>query len=444
MNSKSRFVKKIQYLFVAMCLVLNLIPMGNISYASDNSISHYTPKYYTFKDEEDLKRQIINSDDFIKYHAYLAHYMGFGWCGGTGSKYVGEDFSFKKDGDNYILQANYNKHDPHAGGYWADKRLRMTVSNVRFYIDTDSLKLGDEKVTKLDPVMLQSFDAINKGDTDDTANVSFTYTKDKTVSHSFTYSFEEGIQVNSTATVDVEFVSASCNYGWSFTAGQSWTNGTETASSTSVTTSYDTTVPAKSKKTVKLMSFKTKSDVPYTAKIYMEYDITFHGFLRYSGNARNDHPKKRPFVDVTFGNKDKSAQEQIQDIYEHRDINGYSDWDWSWMEKEFGADNVKIVVSQICRPRGAEVDGKFTCVDGTHVEVVSEDAVPLTDKELASDNTTTNSFAMSKKDLSSSLKSVKPSLSKGISIENIKFNDTPENRVTKSSVTTSSGTTTMR
>ncbi|WDV44999.1 aerolysin family beta-barrel pore-forming toxin [Clostridiaceae bacterium M8S5] len=439
MKCKSRFIKKIQYLFVAMILVLNLIPMGNISYASDTSISHYTPKYYTFKDEEDLKRQIINSDDFIKYHAYLAHYMGFGWCGGTGSKYVGEDFSFKKDGNKYILQANYNKHDPHASGYWADKRLRMTVSNVRFYIDTDSIKLGDEKVTKLDPVMIQSFNAINKGDTDDTANVSFTYTKDKTVSHSFTYSFEEGIQVNSTAEVGIKFISASCNYGWSFTAGQSWTNETKTASSTSVTTSYDTTVPAKSKKTVKLMSFKTKSDVPYTAKIYMEYDITFHGFLRYSGNARKDHPKKRPFVDVTFGNKDKSAQEQIQDIYEHRDISGYSDWDWSWMEKEFGADNVKIVASHICRPRGAEVDGKFTCVDGTHVEIVADNAVALTDEELGSTSAT-----MSPKGLSSGLKLAKASASKGITIENTKFNDTQENRVTKSSVTTSSGTTTMR
>ncbi|WDV45000.1 aerolysin family beta-barrel pore-forming toxin [Clostridiaceae bacterium M8S5] len=434
-SNKSKFSKKIIYLFVATCLILNLIPKGNISYAA-SPISHYTPAYFTFTDEEDLKRNIINSPDFIKYHAYLAHYMGFGWCGGTASQYVGEDFSFRKDGNNYILQANYNKNDPHSGGYWADKRLKMTISNVRFYIDTDSLTLGDEKVTTLDPVMLQSFKAVNKGDTEDTANVSFTYTKGQTVSNSFTYSFEEGIQVNSTAKIDVLFVSASLNYGWSFKAGQSWTNGTETASSTSVTTGYNTAVPAKSSRTVKLMSFKTKSDVPYTANIYMDYDITFSGFLRWGGNARSDHPTNRPFVNITFGEGDKTAQEQIKDIYEHRDINGYSNWDWSWMENEFGADNVKIVVSQICRPKGAHVDGKFTCIDGTHVEIVADDPIPLTDEELA-----TSSTAMSTKSLSNTLKSM---TSKGITIEDIKFNDTPEAYVTKSSVTSSSGTVTMR
>ncbi|WDV45113.1 aerolysin family beta-barrel pore-forming toxin [Clostridiaceae bacterium M8S5] len=444
MKTKSSLSKKVLYLFMSVCMVFNLMPWGSISYASspatNTSFPSSTMNYSNFKDEQDLISKVINNRYFIKNNAIFANYLGIAWCSGTASQYVGDDFSFKKDGDKYILQANYNKHDPYASGYWADKRLKMTVSNVRFHIDTDSIKLGKEKVTKLDPVMLQSCDAVNKGNTEDSSTVSFTYTKDKTVSHSFTYSFEEGIQVNSTATIDVKFVSASCNYGWSFKSGQSWTNSTATASSVSATTSYDAKIPAKSKRTIKLMSFKTKSDVPYTATIYMDYDITYSGFLKYSGNARADHPRNRPFVNITFGDDHKSAQEAIRDMYDHKDINGYSNWDWNWMEKQATNDkqNFQDILMNVCQLDAADINGTFTCVDGTHVVIQAGDAVALTDEELASaSNNAAKSMLMTQNGASNQQ-------SKGITIENTKFNDTPQNKVTKSSVTTSTGTVNLR
>ncbi|WDV45466.1 aerolysin family beta-barrel pore-forming toxin [Clostridiaceae bacterium M8S5] len=434
MKIKSKFIKTVLYLFVAACLTLNLVP-SNVAYAADTSITKYPPKLFPFINEEDLKAKIISSPEFIKNHANLAHYMGFGWCGGTASQYVGDDFEFRKDGDGYILQARYNPNDPHASGFWADKRLKMRVSNVRFYIDTESIVKGKEKVTSLDPVVAQTFDAVNNTNSEDTANASFTYTKGKTVTHSTNYSFEETIGVKHTASISVLFLSGSMTYGWEFKAGQSWSDSTANAESSTVTSNYQTTVPAKSKKIIKLMSYKTKSEVPYTANIYMDYDITFSGFLRWGGNARTDHPKDRPFVSVTFGKGDLTAQEEIQRMYDNKNIPGYSQWDWGWMEQQFGANAVKYYVSQICKPMGANIDGKFTCIDGTHVQVECDDPVPLTGNEASN--------SMTSKSLPNTFKAALTKTN-GIKIDNVKFNDTPEVRVVKSSVDTGAGALNLR
>ncbi|WDV45465.1 aerolysin family beta-barrel pore-forming toxin [Clostridiaceae bacterium M8S5] len=452
MNLKNNFVKLCLSLFIVICLLLNVLPNINIAYATNNSLYAFPPKIFSFINEEDLKAKIINSPDFIKQHAYLAHYMGLGWCGGTRSRYVGEDFNFRKEGNKYVLQARYNPNDPHSGGFWADKRLKMTVSNVRFYIDTNTIVKGTEKVTNLDPIVAQIYEAVNRGNTEDTAVASFIYTKSKTVSKSTNISFEESFAVKSTGSVSVLFASASFEHGWSFKAGQSWTDTTSDVDSVTVSTDYQTTVPAKSKKTIKLISYKKKSEIPYTVNIYMDYDITFSGFLRWGGNARVDHPKHRPFVNVTFGQGDLTAQEEIKRMYQNRHIPGYSEWDWYWMENQFTPNGVKYWVSRICRPMGAKIDGKFACVAGTHVQVEASKAMPLTQEELgdsAGNNTNLNTLKGSLVDESSksmNIDSLRQNLPKasGITIKNVRFNDTREVRVIRSTVTTGTGTVILR
>lgn len=427
-----RTLKNLLLSLIIVCLTVGMIPIQYVR-AATSELPKPTPVLFPFINEEDLKAKIINSPEFIQNHALFAHYLGFGWCGGTGSQYVGQDFDFKKDGDNYVLQARYNANNPYAGGYWADKRLKMTVSNVRFYIDPDSVVTGKEKITSLDPQIAQQYIATNRGDSDDKASTSFNYTKSKTVSHSTNYSFQEGIHVKHTAKISVLFLEGSMEYGWNFSANQGWSDTTTDVDSSTVTTSYDTTIPAKSKKTIKLMSYKTKSEVPYTANIYMDYDITFSGFLRWGGNARSDHPGDRPFVNVTFGSGDIAAPEAIANMYTNRSIPGYSNWDWGWMEREYGANNVKSLISSLAtRPKGAKIDGKFSCVDGTHVEVVADEAIPLTPEELG-----TNTFH---KDLNNHKFGSNLPAPKGTTIENVQYGqDQSGIHVNSSVITTESG-----
>lgn len=422
---------KFLLLIIVILMTFSSMPA---SYIYADELPNSTPVLFPYINEDDLAAKIINSPEFISKYATFAHYLGFGWCGGTASKYVGQDFEFRKSGNDYILQARYNASDPYASGFWADKRLKMTISNIRFYIAPETLKTGTEKITDLEPIVAQRYEAVNRGDTEDSASANFTYNKSKTVSHTTNYSFQEGIHTKSTAKIDVLFFSGAMEYGWNFTANQGWSDSTSTVDSSTVSTNYTTSVPAKSKRTIKLMSYKTKSEVPYTANIYMDYDITYSGFLRWGGNARTDHPKDRPFVNVTFGSKDLSATEQIEKMFTNRSIPGYSQWDWNWMNNEYGANNVKSIVSSICRrPMGAATSGVFSAVDGTNVQVIAEDAISLTPEELNNMNIVTD-------------KSLKPfyvndSNTKlpGITIKNVMYNNTPELKVLNTQITTKNG-----
>ncbi|WP_432667452.1 aerolysin family beta-barrel pore-forming toxin [Wukongibacter baidiensis] len=455
MKKKRRSIKRILLSFMIICLTLNVVPMNlaygaslppesppmlnpteseetpnvlSMSSATGASLSEYPPVLYPFsptESQEILKSKIINSQEFIFKHALLAHYLGFGWCGGTASPYVGNDFEFRKEGDNYVLQARYNSSDPHAGGYWADKRLKMTVSNVKFYFAPETVKQGEEKITELEPLAAQTFKIVNRGDTEDTANTKIAYTASKSVSKSSNYKFGQSLGTKTTVGVNVLFFKGEKEISYNFNAEQSWSDTTTTVESTNLEASYTGKIPPKSKRIIKLMSYRTKSDIPYTANIYMDYDITFSGFLRWGGNARTDHPKNRPFVDVTFGNGDLTAQEEIEDMYNHRSIPGYSQWDWNWMDQQFGANNVNWVVSNICnRPMGATMTGKFTCVDGSRVEVVAGEAIPLTPEELTG-----------------AARAASGGPIRGATIEDVHLNYIPEVNVDKTTVETGAGTT---
>ena len=59
--------------------------------------------------------------------AYLAHYLGYGWCAGCRAQYVGEDFRRERD----------EWHVDTAGpcdGYKADHRLKLKYGNFTFSV----------------------------------------------------------------------------------------------------------------------------------------------------------------------------------------------------------------------------------------------------------------------------------------------------------------------
>lgn len=367
------------------------IDNANVNVSSNKGINNNEWKVFGFEDEEELQAKIIQSEDFVKNWANIAYELGFGWCKGTkygtptGGENIGEDFEFARTTESgktiYTLNARYNKDDKYANEFRASERLKMKISNVRFVIDPSTIKFGEAKIVEEKPLIASSAYATNSGSTEDSVGMTFNYSSTVNTSKTDNVSFTEGIGVKTTFTAGIPCIfegKVDTNFNVSSTQGWSSTNGN--SQTTAVNTQYTAKVPANSKRLIELVSLQRKSEIPYSAKIYMEYDITFTGFLRWSGNAHKDHPDNRPTVSVTFGKgkNNMSASEQIIDMYKHKDINGYSDWDWNWMGKQRGEGYIKYLIDKACKTNyGGILTGVFTSVDGTHVDIKAHEQEEL-------------------------------------------------------------------
>nr|ACA60984.1 alpha-toxin [Clostridium septicum] len=354
-------------------------------YANHNNASSI--KIFGYEDNEDLKAKIIQDPEFIRNWANVAHSLGFGWCGGTANPNVGQGFEFKREVGaggkvSYLLSARYNPNDPYASGYRAKDRLSMKISNVRFVIDNDSIKLGTPKVKKLAPLNSASFDLINESKTESKLSKTFNYTTSKTVSKTDNFKFGEKIGVKTSFKVGLEAIADSkVETSFEFNAKQGWSNTNSTTETKQESTTYTATVSPQTKKRLFLDVLGSQIDIPYEGKIYMEYDIKLMGFLKYTGNAREDHTEDRPTVKLKFGKNGMSAEEHLKDLYSHKNINGYSEWDWKWVDEKFGYLFKNSYDALTSRKLGGIIKGSFTNINGTKIVIREGKEIPLPDKK---------------------------------------------------------------
>ena len=392
---KLSFPKKVFCASLAATQLFAIIPATTAFAMQNNDVNISSTRIangnqwvmFGFQDEEELKANIIQNQKFIKNWANVADEIGFAWCGGTKGKYVGDDFGFTRTTENgkpiYILKANYNSNDPYAEGYRRNETLEMKISNVKFFVDPSTIEFGKTKIIEEKPVVASSAYATNSGSTEDSVGMNFNYSSTVSSSKTDNFKFSEGIGVKTTFQTGVPFLfEGKVETSFNFSAEQGWSNTIGESKTTSVGTQYTAKVPAKSKRLIELVSVQRKSEVPYSAKMYMQYDITFNGFLKWSGNAHKDHPDYRPTVSVTFGGKNNmSASEHILDMYKHRNINGYSDWDWNWLINKKGQSYVDNIIDSVSKVNyGGILTGVFTGVDGTHVDVKAHKSKALNTK----------------------------------------------------------------
>ncbi|MTK11006.1 MAG: aerolysin family beta-barrel pore-forming toxin [Clostridiaceae bacterium] len=368
---------------------------SQVVHAASVDPSGITPKdalIYGETDTEQLKAAIFKDPDFISTYAGFADKLGFGWCGGTRSQYVGEDFDFSKSGDDYILQAHYNANDPYASGYRASDRLKMTISNVKFYLDPNSIKYDPMQASDPKPFLAGMVHVNNGGDTPITASPSLSYQIQTSKAHTSTYGFSENVGLKETLETSggiFGFVGTkhTTELSFNFNASQGWTDTQTDGTNGTLNSQTTVTVPPHSTVNVSMQSLKLNYSAGYTANVYVSYTITFHGFLRWSGNARTDHPQDRPTVDVTFGDKDKniSAVEDIMSKYNHRNISGFSNWDWTWIENNYGASVLQDNLAYIMSQRGAVNVGKFEFKDSNDITITVDKPVPYSGTQQGAD-----------------------------------------------------------
>lgn len=336
-----------------------------------------------YKDEEDLRYKVASHPIVIEKLALLAHVLGFGWCGGTRSQHIGGDFDVSKSGTSYILQARYNKNDPFSDGYWADRRLKITLSKFIVLIDPSKLSFAKPYITEMEPSTLSTSVATNfSHETAANTTCTASYQLAKTVTHSTNFSFTEGVKISAKQKVSIPFAESEISEEFSFSSTQGWTNSESTTESETLAKSCNVEVPRRSKVHVAVIVERTKSEVNYTGEALVEFDVAFEGFLRWSGNGRKDHPTNRPTMKAQFGSEEKHGLEDIIDQYEHRHIPGYSDWDWDWIEKNFPG-SMKMIVEFLKGGIGTRISGKFKKVAGIDVHFNIGEAEPLPDTAVA-------------------------------------------------------------
>jgi hypothetical protein len=270
-----------------------------------------------YKNVEDLKWKVANDPQLTVALASFAHMLGFGWCGGTRSPSVGQDFEVSKQDDNYLLSAHYGADDAYSAGYWANNRLQITLSNFRFGLTASSFKFSEPIINELEPIGVGSHVAYNYSSTTDLATIQFTYQLSDAVTHMFGFSFGQGLKAG--GKLKLPFVAEGA-VEINLSAAETCSDSATTTYSKQQTATYAANLPAHTSRVISLLASRTKSDIKYTAIALVGFDIKFVGFLRYTGNAKADHPTGRPSVTLKFGNGKYNGLENIQNKWNNREI----------------------------------------------------------------------------------------------------------------------------
>ena len=330
-----------------------------------------------FNDLADLQFKLVSDPVVLLHLASLANALGFGWCGGTNTGSVGTGFDVRRVDKQIWAQAHYNGSDPYAAGYRATDRLVMIFEDISLEIDPSTIQYGKPVLTKFEPSLISTLKTPNYGLTQIEARKEFTYELTETLTHTSSFSFTEGVKIAHTMTAKVpEVAESSTTFEFTFSAEQGWSDSSSTTQGKAETSGITCTVPPKSQVDIDLFVTNTESKVSYTCTAKLAFKVTFSGFMRWSGNARVDHPSDRPTQNFTFGTDSLTACEHIVDLFDHRDQPGYSGWDWEWVlqHPEF---NIASVVDFFRDGIGAGISGRFTNVKGQNVQIRTVAAYPL-------------------------------------------------------------------
>ncbi len=222
----------------------------------------------------------------------------------------------------------------------------------------DNFWHGETTESELELIKTIKGEAINSTDVEQTWVMTLDYTKSDTWSKTDNYSFSEKVSV------EKGFKWPKVNgakYNISFDATQSF--GSQTGGTTSETVSNQVRVVVPPGKTIvaEIKLWSQSISYPYRFDADLSYDISFNGFLRYSGNAWITHPTNRPNKKHTFTiGRDSDKSRDIDYQWEHRYIPGEAKWwDWSWTIEQYGLNSMHYATGRTLRPFHSYVSGNF-------------------------------------------------------------------------------------
>lgn len=331
----------------------------------------YVQEENTYKNLEDLKHKLFSSDQFIKKWANIAEMLGFKYCSGTRGVNIGEDFKVTKlHNGNYILKANYRKGDPFDYGGNLSHRLEIQISDVRLTFDPHSIKPGKPSITKLNPTVISTTNAINHADTEGTVTTEIEYTTGHTVSNSTSNSISNSISIENAFKLKIQGLKFEESLTYTFEHEKTWGQQVDKSTETKLKSTYLTTVPAKSSMPIYALLTQSKANIPYKAKAHLEYAVRFLGFLK-PDNALKNKSMQNQKIEYSFGTRKIPATKFLQSEYLNRNVHGLNGWDYTWSILNYEPDYFNKHMSEAITPDEVQISGIFTDIASTNVTIVA-------------------------------------------------------------------------
>ncbi|WP_045954887.1 aerolysin family beta-barrel pore-forming toxin [Vibrio galatheae] len=340
----------------------------------DHSIPNYAPLLLPENDEANTEWRLVNKQEFYKPLALLAHYLGFGWAGGTDSQYVGDDMLTSTDGlGNYDIDADSSGS---CEGYRCNERLKMDISGFQYHIDPETFSAG--QITQSDKELIgrRSEVVTNESDLEQQYRVTFKYDKSTNWSKTDTYGLSQKVSTkNKFKWPLVGETELSIEIG----ASQSWATTNGNSDTKGISNTIVVNVAPNTKQEVFMEVFRSSISYPYSFNAQLSYELALTGFMRWSGNALSYHPEDRPTYTANWViGRNGGNENNLKYQYEHRNIPATSnEWDWPWLLRQYGENNVKNLLGEVLRPIQTHITGEFFADSSFGSDVRFGKTIPL-------------------------------------------------------------------
>lgn len=303
-------------------------------------------------------------DTTMSEMAYLAHYLGYGWCAGCRAPYVGDDF--RRSVDTWVADQSGR-----CKGYMSDKRLSMAYGDWGFEIQ--HIKYGTPVVQDLIPETIEMGTAKNSEMFKATKTFSRSMTSVRSITHTTTsswkYSQELNGQISYTPPSTVDSVRGPVVYKFKYENSTTTSHRKEHSRILNVSSSK--TLDPYSAAKFQLILHKTRTSMTYTATVIAKFSTELRGFLRWGKGAdsidTNYHYKYRGSGDrPTFNYKFGDSSTPFYTALKRQSDTDSRPWLWSDVKNAYS--NAQSLIDDLCNENRYvfQLTGRFD-------EVISQD-----------------------------------------------------------------------
>ncbi|CAL1536241.1 unnamed protein product, partial [Lymnaea stagnalis] len=236
--------------------------------------------------------------------AYVAHYLGYGWCAGCRALYVGEDF--RRDGDSWWADQSRD-----CDGYKHQQRLVMAYNDWGFALK--DVKYGEPVTAALKPETIDSGTLHNNDATKAEKSIERSDTRVRSVTHTTTSSWKDSHELGLTISYQpYESLNFTGSYLFKYERSARTTDEKRQQQSRTWTTRTKKTLQPYTAVKWRVIMFQTRTTVRYTATVQMKFSAELRGFLRWGGGFNGPNTNyhyvhrgsgDRPTFNYKFGNR---------------------------------------------------------------------------------------------------------------------------------------------
>lgn len=308
-------------------------------------------------------------DVTVRDLAYLANGLGYGWCNGCRTKYIGIDF--RRDGEKW--EADTTKP---CDGFKADQRLSISYGDWSFA--QKDIQFGTPVINSMVPYVFDSGVLKNDHDEPTESKLSTVITEVRSVEHTITSSvdigFGAGVEIKYCPSSAVGGVGFAASYKFSYQNTRTQTDEEGNKQENKFEIQVSKQLPPHTGSKYKIVVTKQRTTVPYTATIIAKFSVQLDGFLRWGGGKNGDSTNyhvehrgsdSRPSFAYKMGDANTPFYEALKKASERN----LHPWQWHAMKQKYPS--AQTTIDSLIDEKFYEftLTGQFEDIVGNHVEV---------------------------------------------------------------------------